>query len=79
MQTQELQRSEAQTLRSPSGCPGLDDVLGAGYPSGHVYLIEGEPGTGKTTLALQFMAEGLARGENVLSPARPGQRSGATR
>lgn len=56
-----------QTLtRCSSGCPGLDDVLGGGLPSGHIYLIEGEPGTGKTTLALQFVAEGLKRGENVL-------------
>lgn len=55
-----------QLLRSPSGCPGLDDVLGGGYPSGHVYLMEGEPGTGKTTLALQFVAEGLRKGEKVL-------------
>lgn len=56
----------AQLLRSPSGCPGLDDVLGGGYPSGHVYLMEGEPGTGKTTLALQFVSEGLRNGEKVL-------------
>ena len=52
--------------RSPSGCPGLDDVLGGGFPFGHVYLLEGEPGTGKTTLALQFLAEGLSLGEKVL-------------
>ena len=49
-----------------SGCTGLDDVLGGGLPVGHFYLIEGEPGTGKTTLALQFVAEGLKRGEKVL-------------
>ena len=52
--------------RCPSGCPGLDDILGGGFPRGHFYLLEGEPGTGKTTLALQFMAEGLRRGERVL-------------
>jgi len=55
-----------QIDRCSSGCPGLDDVLGGGYPAGHFYLLEGEPGTGKTTLALQFMAEGLRRGEKVL-------------
>lgn len=54
------------TLRCSSGCTGLDDVLGGGWPVGHFYLIEGEPGTGKTTLALQFMAEGLKKGERVL-------------
>src|SRR5690348_10904305 len=58
--------TQAEHLRSRSGCPGLDDVLGGGLPSGHVYLLEGEPGTGKTTLALQFVAEGLRNGENVL-------------
>lgn len=55
-----------ELLRSRSGCPGLDDVLGGGLPSGHVYLLEGEPGTGKTTLALQFVREGLRNGEKVL-------------
>lgn len=52
--------------RTRSGCPGLDDVLGGGFPRGHFYLLEGEPGTGKTTLALQFMEEGLRNGEKVL-------------
>ncbi len=41
-------------------------MLGGGLPVGHVYLVEGEPGTGKTTLAIQFVAEGLRRGEKVL-------------
>jgi circadian clock protein KaiC len=54
------------TARSGSGCPGLDDILGGGFPAGYFYLLEGEPGTGKTTLALQFMAEGLRNGERVL-------------
>src|SRR5215831_12553332 len=53
-------------IRCSSGCRGLDDVLGGGLPVGHFYLIEGEPGTGKTTLALQFVAEGVKRGEQVL-------------
>jgi circadian clock protein KaiC len=66
MMNTQLKDAKAELLRSPCGCPGLDDVLGGGLPSGHVYLLEGEPGTGKTTLALQFMAEGLSRGEKVL-------------
>lgn len=66
METQQLAYSKSETARSRSGCPGLDDILGGGYPSGHVYLIEGEPGTGKTTLALQFVAEGLGKGEKAL-------------
>ncbi|MGZ4815472.1 MAG: ATPase domain-containing protein [Terriglobales bacterium] len=62
-----LEEKSAPTLtRCGSGCSGLDDVLGGGLPVGHLYLVEGEPGTGKTTLALQFMAEGIKRGEKVL-------------
>src|SRR5579862_9005251 len=58
--------STPTTARCGSGCQGLDDILGGGFPPGHFYLLEGEPGTGKTTLALQFMAEGLRNGERVL-------------
>jgi circadian clock protein KaiC len=54
------------TARCSSGCPGLDEVLGGGLPVGHVYLLEGEPGMGKTTMALQFAAEGIHNGEKVL-------------
>jgi hypothetical protein len=43
----------------------LDDIIGGGSPRGHFYLLEGEPGTGKTTLALQFAIEGLHSGINV--------------
>jgi circadian clock protein KaiC len=54
------------TPRCNSGCPGLDEVLGGGLPVGHVYLLEGEPGAGKTTMALQFAAEGIRNREKVL-------------
>jgi circadian clock protein KaiC len=49
--------------RVPTGVAGLDEMLGGGYPAGHVVLVTGLPGTGKTCLGLQFLAEGLARGE----------------
>jgi circadian clock protein KaiC len=49
--------------RVSTGIPGLDDVLNGGLPRGHLYLIEGDPGTGKTTVALQFLLEGLRQGE----------------
>jgi circadian clock protein KaiC len=49
-----------------SGIDGLDDVLGGGLTPGRLYLIEGTPGAGKTTLALQFLLEGAAKGEPVL-------------
>ena len=52
--------------RSPTGIEGLDDLLEGGLPSGHMYLLEGKPGTGKTTLAMQFMLAGRARGERAL-------------
>jgi circadian clock protein KaiC len=60
------EQSDPTIIRCSSGCAGLDDVLGGGLPAGHFYLVEGEPGTGKTTLALQFVAEGIKRGEKVL-------------
>jgi circadian clock protein KaiC len=48
-----------------TGIPGLDDILGGGLPRGRLYLIEGTPGSGKTTLALQFLLDGRDRGESV--------------
>ena len=50
----------------PSGVPGLDPVLAGGLARDRLFLIEGEPGTGKTTLALQFLMEGVRQGEPVL-------------
>jgi circadian clock protein KaiC len=52
--------------RVQTGIAGLDDVLGGGFPANRVYLIQGEPGVGKTTLALQFLLEGVRRGEGAL-------------
>src|SRR5476649_1614327 len=49
-----------------SGVPGLDTILAGGLTRDRLYLIEGEPGTGKTTLALQFLNEGVRCGESVL-------------
>jgi len=52
--------------RASTGVPGLDDVLGGGLPLNHLYLVAGNPGCGKTTLGLQFLREGAARGEKGL-------------
>lgn len=52
--------------RAKTGVDGLDDILGGGLPTNHVYLVDGEPGTGKTTLALQFLLAGVAKGERGL-------------
>jgi circadian clock protein KaiC len=49
-----------------TGVQGLDYILRGGLPANHLYLIEGDPGTGKTTLALQFLLEGLRAGEKGL-------------
>jgi circadian clock protein KaiC len=50
-------------IRLSTGIEGLDDILSGGIPKGHLYLVEGDPGTGKTTLALQFLLEGARVGE----------------
>lgn len=50
----------------PTGVVGLDDVLGGGLQRRRVYLVEGVPGSGKTTLAIQFLLAAVARGESAL-------------
>ncbi|HSC08152.1 MAG TPA: ATPase domain-containing protein [Steroidobacteraceae bacterium] len=49
-----------------TGVDGLDDVLQGGLPAGRLYLIEGDPGSGKTTVGMQFLLEGARRGERCL-------------
>ncbi|HTD85700.1 MAG TPA: ATPase domain-containing protein [Candidatus Binatia bacterium] len=50
----------------PTGVPGLDSILRGGLPRNRLYLLEGDPGAGKTTLALQFLFEGARQGECAL-------------
>jgi len=52
--------------RLATGSVGLDSVLEGGFPANRLYLVEGDPGTGKTTLALKFLLEGAGQGEPVL-------------
>lgn len=56
-----LSQSRAQT-----GIAGLDEVLVGGFPRDHIYLIQGNPGVGKTTLAVEFLLAGAAAGERCL-------------
>jgi circadian clock protein KaiC len=58
--------SENLTDKAKTGIWGLDDILSGGFSRGHVFLVEGEPGTGKTTIALQFLMEGAKAGEKCL-------------
>jgi circadian clock protein KaiC len=52
--------------RISTGIPGLNDVLLGGFPPGHFYLVEGDPGAGKTTLGLEFLLEGRKQGDRCL-------------
>ena len=54
------------TAIAATGIAGLDDILGGGLTPNRLYLLEGMPGSGKTTLAFQFLMEGARRGESVL-------------
>lgn len=51
---------------TPTGIEGFDDILQGGVTAGKMYLLAGNPGTGKTTFSLQFIAEGIRRGERCL-------------
>ena len=60
------QGSGAEARRVSTGSEGLDNILGGGLDANRMYLYEGRPGTGKTTMALQFLLEGVRGGERVL-------------
>src|SRR3954468_8265748 len=49
-----------------TGNAGLDDILSGGFDADRLYLVEGRPGTGKTTLGLQYLLDGVKRGEKGL-------------
>lgn len=76
-----MEVSSLEQTKAGTGIEGLDDILAGGLSRGHVFLLEGNPGTGKTTMALRFLLQGAAQGERclyiTLSETEPELRSGA--
>jgi len=60
---QQFERREQSVRRLRTGVPGLDDIMGGGIPSGDALILAGPAGSGKTTFATQFVAEGLRNHE----------------
>src|SRR6202011_5552991 len=61
-----MNSAETFAGKARTGIWGLDNILSGGFSRGHVFLVEGAPGTGKTTIALQFLMEGARAGEKCL-------------
>jgi circadian clock protein KaiC len=61
-----MNKVETIAGKAKTGIWGLDEILSGGFSRGHVFLLEGAPGTGKTTVALQFLLEGAKAGEKCL-------------
>lgn len=56
----------SRATKAQTGVPGLDTVLRGGLPENRLYLLKGNPGVGKTTMALQFLILGRAQGQNAM-------------
>jgi circadian clock protein KaiC len=63
---QDYQRQERSSRRLATGVPGLDEMMGGGIPAGDVVMLTGPAGSGKTTFAAQFVAQGLADGDTCV-------------
>ncbi|PHX41604.1 circadian clock protein KaiC [Pseudomonas sp. NZIPFR-PS2] len=74
--------NELLSEKAATGIEGLDDILAGGLSRSHLFLLEGEPGTGKTTVALHFLQAGAKNGETslyiTLSETERELRQGAT-
>ena len=55
--------------KTATGIKGLDAILAGGLPRGELHLVQGDTGTGKTTIGLQFLLAGVATGEKALFTA----------
>jgi circadian clock protein KaiC len=64
--TSATESADAPPRRIKTGITGLDQVLGGGLPRDRIYVVQGDPGSGKTTLALQFLLEGARAGERSM-------------
>src|SRR5262249_18365040 len=62
----DMVNQDIETPKARTGVPGLDKILAGGFAPGRVFLVEGTPGTGKTTIALRFLIEGAKAGEQGL-------------
>lgn len=61
-----LKQQKIFTDRVATGVPGLDQILSGGLPNNQIYLVQGDPGAGKTTFAMQFLLEGLRANQSAL-------------
>src|SRR5689334_21093933 len=61
-----MPQRDGGSQRQSTGIVGLDDVLRGGLPSHRLYVVEGDPGVGKTTFSLQFLIEGIRLGQRCL-------------
>jgi len=61
-----MEQFVSERRKASTGIEGLDDILSGGLTPGRLFLLEGGPGTGKTTIALQFLLEGLKTGQQAL-------------
>lgn len=61
-----LKQQKIFTDRVATGVPGLDQILSGGLPNNQIYLVQGDPGAGKTTFAMQFLLEGLRASQSAL-------------
>lgn len=59
-------KKNQEEIRCKTGMKGLDEILGGGLPCHCLYAVQGEPGSGKTTFALQFLLEGVKQKQKVL-------------